>query len=290
MVLCIHNRPVLERFRVLCTFCLVFDAIFALIFALSGLNASAYSAETLCYEQYGYSWHNILASASALSFIISAVFAAWGILLHGAVVISGDGAPMKASQLVAVSRYGHILVAWTFIAAVLEAIATRQQPDACKTDTVAVLAAPAMGDDTSGLHADQLHVNAVWQMLSTVMWLVWVVTAVAAAMSSRRSLQVLEEQASRQDTEAQMVGVPVQDELPSGTVIGIATPSIGGPGGGPANGTVVGGPTAGPTGFQPTFQGMPVAGAVAADGVCQGMPVRDEAGNVSRPAGAAKQA
>lgn len=165
------------------TICLVFDAIFALIFALSGLNASAYSAETLCYEENGYSWHNILVVISvpeigfvkfvfpsheksslitswthqesapflngawnrwhawcerqpqssvaptknegpegctekfsetkALSFIISAVFAAWGMLLHGAVVISGEGAPMKAAQLVGVSRYGHILVAWT---------------------------------------------------------------------------------------------------------------------------------------------------------------------------------
>ena len=63
-----------------------------------------------------------------------------------------------------------------------------------------------MGDGTGGLHSDQLHVNAVWQMLSTIMWLVWVVTAVAAAMPSKRSLQVLEEQASRHDTEAQMVG------------------------------------------------------------------------------------
>lgn len=273
MVLCLHNRTVLERFRVLCTICLVFDAMFALIFALSGLNASAYSAETLCYEKNGYSWHNIL----ALSFIISAVFAAWGVLLHGAVVISGEGAPMKAAQLVGVSRYGHILVAWTFIAAVLEAIAARQQPLECSSETTAV-AEPAMGDGTGGLHSDQLHVNAVWQMLSTIMWLVWVVTAVAAAMSSKRSLQVLEEQqASRHDTEAQMVGVPVQDELPSGTVVGIATPSIQGGADG--------------AGFQPgpTFQGMPVAGAVAADGVCQGMPVRDEAGNVSRPAGSTKQ-
>lgn len=266
MVLCIHNRPVLERFRVLCTICLVFDAIFALIFALSGLNASAYSAETVCYEEKGYSWHNIL----ALSFIVSSVFAAWGVLLHGAVVISGDGAPMKASQLVAVSRYGHVLVAWTFIAAVLEAIAARQQPAECTSATTGVLAEPAMGDGTGGLHSDQLHVNAVWQMISTIMWLVWVVTAVAAAMSSKRSLRVLEEQqVSRQDTEAQMVGIPVQEELPSGTVIGVATPSIGGPGG--ADG-------------QPTFQGMPVAGAMT-DGVCQGMPVRDDAGNVSRPEG-----
>jgi len=157
-----------------------------------------------------------------------------------------------------------------FIAAVLEAIAARQQPAECTSATTGVLAEPAMGDGTGGLHSDQLHVNAVWQMISTIMWLVWVVTAVAAAMSSKRSLQVLEEQqVSRQDTEAQMVGIPVQEELPSGTVIGVATPSIGGPGG--ADG-------------QPTFQGMPVAGAMT-DGVCQGMPVRDDAGNVSRPEG-----
>ena len=92
MVVCLHNRPPLERFRVLCdldiyfrsrqmrcclpficlhqatasrassgTYCLVFDAIFTLIFALSGLSSSAYSVETSCYEQNGYSWHNILA-------------------------------------------------------------------------------------------------------------------------------------------------------------------------------------------------------------------------------------
>lgn len=49
------------------TICLVFDAMFALIFALSGLNASAYSAETLCYEKNGYSWHNILVVISVPS-------------------------------------------------------------------------------------------------------------------------------------------------------------------------------------------------------------------------------
>ena len=49
----------------------------------------------------------------ALSFIVSAIFAGWGVLLHGGVVTSGDGAPLKEAQLVGVSRYGHILVAWT---------------------------------------------------------------------------------------------------------------------------------------------------------------------------------
>ncbi|CAK9043937.1 unnamed protein product [Durusdinium trenchii] len=260
MVLCVHNRPILERFRVLCTICLVFDAIFMLIFALSGLSASAYSAETKCYEENGYSWHNIL----ALSFIVSAVFAAWGVLLHGAVVISGEGAPLKSVQLTGVSRYGHILVAWTFLAAVLEAIASRQQPLECSGEMQGVLAEPALGDvDSQAL--TRAHVSALWQMVSTVMWLIWVVAAVAAAMSSKRCMLALEEAqvSQRQDSEAQMVGVPVQEELPSGTVVGVATPSL-----------------QGDVPSQPTFQGMPVA---VADGVCQGMPVRDEAGNMSHP-------
>ena len=109
-----------------------------LIFVLSGMSASVLSAETLCYEQNGYSWHNILVSArvsheccvgqsravlsqlvafaQALSFIVSAIFAGWGVLLHGGVVTSGEGAPLKEAQLVGVSRYGHILVAWTPLA------------------------------------------------------------------------------------------------------------------------------------------------------------------------------
>ena len=109
-------------------------------------------------------------------------------------------------------------------------------------------------------------------MLSTLLWLVWVVACVAAAMSSKRALQVLEEQRTA-PSEAQMVGVPVEDELPTGTVVGVATPSLQGV---PIQGNE-----------RPSFQGMPVTGPL--DGVCQGMPVRDDSGNVSRPAGAPKE-
>ncbi|CAJ1344984.1 unnamed protein product [Effrenium voratum] len=273
MVVCLHNRPPLERFRVLCTYCLVFDAIFTLIFALSGLSSSAYSVETSCYEQNGYSWHNIL----ALSFIVSSVFAAWGGLIHGGVVVSGEGSPLKPQQLVGVSRYGHVLVAWTFLAAVLEAIATREQPLNCSVETQSVIAEPSLGDLDNHALTKQ-HVGAIWQMASTILWLIWVIGAVAAAMSAKRNLPYLQEGQARQseettDNNAQMVGIPVQDEeLPSGTVVGVATPALGGPA---------------PT-FQPTFQGMPVG--LPVDGVCQGRPVRDETGDVSRPAGAPKEA
>jgi len=256
---------------VLCTLCLIFDAIFTLIFVLSGMSASVYSAETICYEQNGYSWHNIL----ALSFIVSAIFAAWGLLIHGGVVTSGEGSPLKVSQLVGVSRYGHILVAWTFVAAVLEAIAYRQQPASCRGSGEAAVAQPSLTTEQTGF--TDAHVEAVWHLASTVMWLVWVVGAVAAAMSAKRNISVLEEaqvQASPQEppADAQLVGVPIQDTLPTGTVTGIAQT----------------GSTSGP----PTFQGMPVAtavGAIGADGVCQGRPVRDDGGNVAHPTGFAKE-
>ncbi|CAE7244260.1 unnamed protein product [Symbiodinium necroappetens] len=270
MVLCLHQRPPLERFRVLCAVCLVFDAIFMLIFVLSGMSASVLSAETLCYEQNGYSWHNIL----ALSFIVSAIFAGWGVLLHGGVVTSGEGAPLKEAQLVGVSRYGHILVAWTFIAAVLEAIAYRQQPAACMGNGEAAVAQPTLTTD-NGL--TDSHVEAVWHLVSTVMWLVWVVGAVAAAMSAKRNIPLLLEARQAPDSSAerdgaQLVGVPVED-LPTGTVTGIAQPATGAPGAAPGAPELA------------TFQGMPVAvaGSIGVDGVCQGMPVRDESGNVSRP-------
>ena len=165
-----------------------------------------------------------------------------------------------------------ICVAARFIAAVLEAIAYRQQPAACMGDGEAAVAQPTLTTD-NGL--TDSHVEAVWHLVSTVMWLVWVVGAVAAAMSAKRNIPLLLEARSQAESpperdSAQLVGVPVED-LPMGTVTGIASGAApGAPAGAPA-------PIA-------TFQGMPaVAGSIGADGVCQGMPVRDESGNVSRP-------
>lgn len=83
--------------------------------------------------------------------------------------MSGEGAPLKAAQLVGVSRYGHVLVAWTFIAAVLEAIAARQQPPECASETQAVLAEPAMGDP-EGEALTHLHVSTLWQRLGLLKW------------------------------------------------------------------------------------------------------------------------
>ena len=166
-----------------------------------------------------------------------------------------------------------------FVAAVLEAIAYRQQPAVCMGDGEAVVAQPSLTTDQTGF--TDMHIEAAWHLASTVMWLVWVVGAVAAAMSAKRNTGVLEETASQTATpqrDAQLVGVPVQEELPMGTVTGIAQ----------SNANCA-------PGFQPTFQGLPVTtgavgGSIGTDGVCQGMPVRDEGGNVERPAGFTKDA
>ena len=164
----------------------------------------------------------------------------------------------------------------------LEAIAYRQQPAVCMGDGEAAVAQPTLTTNDNGF--TDIHVEAVWHLASTVMWLVWVVGAVAAAMSAKRNIPILEEAtshasqiASPQRDSAQLVGVPVQDDLPMGTVTGIAQPNA----------------DAAP-GQPPMFQGMPVATAVAGsigtDGVCQGMPVRDGSGDVDRPSGFTKTA
>ena len=172
-----------------------------------------------------------------------------------------------------------LLFAPRFIAAVLEAIAYRQQPTVCMGDGEAAVAQPTLTTGETGF--TDMHVEAVWHLASTVMWLVWVVGAVAAAMSAKRNIPVLEDarlQVASPDRDgAQLVGVPVQEDLPMGTVTGVAQSA-----------------TTGAPALPPTFHGMPVATAVAgsigADGVCQGMPVRDESGNVDRPAGFTKDA
>eukprot|EP00931_Biecheleriopsis_adriatica_P064456 TRINITY_DN3922_c1_g1_i1.p1 TRINITY_DN3922_c1_g1~~TRINITY_DN3922_c1_g1_i1.p1 ORF type:complete len:283 (-),score=53.60 TRINITY_DN3922_c1_g1_i1:74-922(-) len=279
---CLQGRPDLERFRVLCTLCLVFDSLFVLIFSLSGISASAYSTKIACYEENGYSWHNII----ALTLIMSAVFAFWGCLLHGGVVISGEGAPLSIRQLVSTFRFGHILVGWTFIAAVLEAIAYRQQPPVCYGSEEGVAVQPSMSAEMEQEGLTAYHVDAIWQMAYTVLWLIWVVGAVAAAMSAKRNVPVLEEilkaaeaaQANESASMPQLVGMPVQQQLPDGAVV---------VSGAAAQGTL---PVTGAvsTGF-PNFQGAAVpAGAIGPGGVAQGMPVRGEEAN-NRPAGSPKE-
>jgi len=274
-MVCFGGRPPLERFRGFCTVCLVFDALFVLIFFLSGLSASAYSATTACYEEEGYSWHNVL----ALTVLVSGVFAAWGAGLHGSIAVSGEGAPLKVKQLQSCSTYGHVLVGWTFIAAILEAVSYRQQPPVCIGREAHSTIQPAMTDDQEQAGLTDEHVDAIWQMSYTVMWLVWVLGAVGVAILAKRNIPVLEEvrkdeerraaeQEGRGDT-PQLVGVPVQ-EAPGNSVTGNVTTSFNSSPGDAAG-------AAAQNGTQ-TVQGHTLG--VGPAGVAQGMPVRDQEGNL----------
>jgi len=272
---CLHGRNGLERFRVICTICLVFDALFVLIFSLSGLTASAYTAKTACYEKHGYTWHNVL----ALSLLVSAMFALWGVSLHGGITISGPGAPLQMVQLHRASRYGHVLLGWTFLAAVVDAIAYRQQPPVCAGKDRETMIQPAMTDSEEQAGLTELHVDAIWQMGYTVMWLIWVVGVVSSAMSAKRNIPVLEEALKEaEETQNQslaeeangtptLVGRPVQpQDLPEGAVIsGPPAPSR------EADGV------AGPFTASEEIQGQPLgSGPIGPNGVAQGMPVREE--------------
>eukprot|EP00930_Biecheleria_cincta_P087574 TRINITY_DN76800_c0_g1_i1.p1 TRINITY_DN76800_c0_g1~~TRINITY_DN76800_c0_g1_i1.p1 ORF type:complete len:291 (-),score=61.65 TRINITY_DN76800_c0_g1_i1:515-1387(-) len=276
---CLTGRSGLERFRVICTVCLVFDALFVLIFSLSGLTASAYTAKTACYEQHGYTWHNVL----ALSLLMSAMLALWGVSLHGSITISGPGAPLQMNQLQRASRYGHVLLGWTFLAAVVDAIAYRQQPPVCAGEDQETVIQPAMSDSNEHSGLTDLHVDAIWQMAYTVMWLIWIVGVVSAAMSAKRNMPLLEEAmkeageirnnsfAEEANGTPTLVGRPVrQQDLPEGAVVaGAFAPSR------DADGAAGGSPEDG--GQAPTFQGQPLGpGPIGPNGVAQGMPVREE--------------
>lgn len=276
---CLNGRSGLERFRVICTICLVFDALFVLIFSLSGLTASAYTAKTACYEKHGYTWHNVL----ALSLLMSAMFALWGVNLHGSITISGPGAPLEMNHLFRTSRYSHVLLGWTFLAALVDAIAYRQQPPVCAGKDEETVIQPAMADSEEHAGLTELHVDAIWQMAYTIMWLIWIVGVVSAGMSAKRNMPLLEEalkeaEEIRNSSHAEeangtptLVGRPVQQQgLPEGAVAaGAPAPTR------EADGVAGGSPSDGVQ--TPTFQGQPLGpGPIGQNGVAQGMPVREE--------------
>lgn len=205
-------RPLVERFHVLCVSCLVLDALFCLIFTFSALSASNSELDSTCDSaSTDNTWHNIVATSVS----ISALASLWGCFVHGAVACSTPSVPVTAAKIQSVSRYGHVLVAWTFIAAVLEAIANREQPDGCsQTANGAIDLASAQGQS-----------DFLWQVGSTLLWLAWICSAVASAVLGRRTAPIVAaaEAAPRDVQESeleagpcppaampQLVGVPVQ--------------------------------------------------------------------------------
>jgi len=260
---CFQNKPPLERLRVLCISCLVLDCLFVFIYSILALSYSSRGPKTVCYEEHHYIWHDIVAG----SLMISAFIAVGGAITHSQISCNTSN---TEQHFISVSRYAHSLVCWTFIQAVLEAIALGQEPAECALLDPSLNRQHAQSADHS---VDSMHpedrVLVIYQVTSTMMWLCWVTGCVAAGVLARRSIPLLAEACSpAPDSEnppsavtPQTVGSPVTT-LPSGiiAVTGAAqagTADMGNFGGSEAPVAAGGGIVA---------QGRPVAGAECTKG------------------------
>jgi len=263
---CFQSRPPLERLRVLCVTCLVLDCLFVFIYGMMALSFSGHTAKTECYMRHGYIWHEVVAG----TLMISALIAVGGAVTHSVVACN---TPNTEPQFASVSRFAHSLVCWTFLQAVLEAIAYRQEPEECLAIGQATMGGSGaatgsehmggehMGD---GLHPEE-HAVVVYQVASTMLWLVWVTGCVAAGVLARRCVMLLPEACMPAGSELssggtpQTVGMPVS-QLPLGMV------------------AVTGASTMSPDGQEAVFggHGPPLVGPGVV--VAQGMPVNGASG------------
>jgi len=216
---CFQGRPPLERLRLICITCLVFDSLFIFIYGMMALSYSSPSAKTLCYEEHHYVWHDIIAG----TLMISAFVAVGGAISHSTVAC---GTSNTEQQLISVSRFAHSLVCWTFVQALLEAIALGQEPPQCVG-----LDHPGGGlgnGQQAEENVDSMHPQdqtlVIYQVVSTSLWLCWVTGCVAAGVLARRCVPLLPEACSPSDAESghngstpQTVGMPVSS-LPSGMI------------------------------------------------------------------------
>jgi len=192
---CFQERPTLERVRNWCIGCLVLDCIFVLIYALTALASSVATPKTRCYEEHGYGWHTVVAFA----FTASAMVAMSGATTHATAACA---ARITDRQLSMINKFAHVLVVWTFIHSLFEAIAYSNEPAEC------------VGIGKDGKKAEKPQDGAVTridieQVAYSFLWLAWVTGCVAVSMMSKRALVDLESEDS-QPTQAQMVGMPVQ--------------------------------------------------------------------------------
>mmetsp|Transcript_34012 Transcript_34012/g.87948 ORF Transcript_34012/g.87948 Transcript_34012/m.87948 type:complete len:349 (-) Transcript_34012:87-1133(-) len=267
---CFQGRPPLERLRNLCVGCLVLDSLFVLLYGLSALGSARSKDKYACYEEHGYFWYNVV----NLAFAVSSVVAVGGATVHG---IISCAASIQVQQLANVSRFAHVLVCWTFIQALLEAVAYRQEPLEC-ADTAETQGTSSEQGPT-GEDGGQL----VWQVAYTILWLSWVTGAVASAVLARRCAVLLPElnaaaasiaaaqigwptaQAQQAGATPQTLGVPVHFPMATMGVPQLEGASGAMPGGpcGPAHGAIALGDIA---------PGAIAAGAIAPGAAAGGEP------------------
>mmetsp|Transcript_44472 Transcript_44472/g.128533 ORF Transcript_44472/g.128533 Transcript_44472/m.128533 type:complete len:279 (-) Transcript_44472:89-925(-) len=240
---CFGNRPPLEKLRNLCITCLVLDSIFVLINGLYTLT-SVKASKAACYEAHGFAWHNMI----LFTFGASTGVAAGGMMVHAAVSCAAE---VKSFQIVNVSRFAYILIGWTFFSAVLETVAAREEPEACK-DPVDAHSGAYASDAEQKVAEAEANKHAMWQIVYTMLSLAWITTTVVASILGRRLTQVMTEggvacptsgtasEAQQQHPSAQTVGWPTSmrpgSDSAVGAPIGGLPPDGGVNGGWPNNG------------------------------------------------------
>lgn len=267
-----------------CVACLVMDSIFTLILSYSALVSAGNSWNTACYQSSGYTWHNIVAMCTS----VTAVASLWGMFIHGAVACATASLPMTVVQVTSVNRYGHAMVVWTFISAILEAVAFRNEPGNCAATSAPAAATSSGATSSSGSSSGigssgDFDPSSIWQVAYTLLWLLWIIVIVMSALLARRCLIILKE-ASDEAGESQAVPQDEEDPQVAGVPnSGMTAQTVGVPvhfgdgdrASGP--GTSLGAPVAG----MPVSQGFGQSNYM----VAQGMPV---AGSVNPPPGTAK--
>lgn len=261
---CFQGRPPLERLKNLSVTCLVLDSIFVLLYGLAALSSSGSTLKTACYEAHGYTWHNVV----TLTLTVSAFVAASGAVVHASV---SCGASINEKLLDNISRFAHGLVVWTFVAAILEAIAYRQEPLEC-TDSWDT---SSQQQDTGGTASAEDGSNIIWQVAYTLLWLGWVISAVASSVLARRVSALLPElvAASSSGTTPAAPSFPGQQGVSmTPQTVGMPVqfpPGMAGVQGVPAFGSTMGGPV-GPCGPAGAVAGAPCGPAAAGGAAAQG--------------------
>merc|ERR1711865_1153049 len=114
-----------DRFRVLCNVCLVFDSLFLLLYfttVLQTISRASRGPLASCYQEAGWTWHFTV----GVALLVSAGVALGGVVTHSLVVCLGT---LSVSRVKSVSTYATMLCCWILLSSVIQAISYKQ--DTC---------------------------------------------------------------------------------------------------------------------------------------------------------------
>lgn len=268
---CYENRPPLERLRILCTGCFAFDCIFVLVYGLTAFRSAGATTVEACYEAHGYTWHYVMTLAITV-WVMAALGAA---MCHLALVTSQVDDEERTKKLQNISRVAHGLICWSLVAAVLEAIAYREEPLECHLVGSAQTRAEQRGGDLAtgnGEHSagDPQSDDRLWEVGYTMLWLAWVTSSLGTGILAKRVSRMTPEEANappmdntdaaaqgqQMQTRPQTVGAP---QMQDGAILVTGNPMTG-----PAAATAAQGAPTSNSGW---------SGAPTGSQVCTGMPV-----------------